>query len=232
MTDIPRTTLTGGTEDDDHELDDMDEDENKDTRHTKRRWDQRITRDDELEESEDEEEAHANGVRPQDGQIKRRNIMDYQNANAAASDVEMESGMASPVVAEVDDIITAKATAANAEVIAEIMEDKTLHPAAVGTGEAGPSNAASRAPSPMPTVVDMDGDTEMGEELRESELVSEAVTGPMIVPPSPKKSVTPATEEAPNEVEAAKVKQEGEAERSEKDVAGEVAIENAKAAEA
>jgi histone deacetylase 1/2 len=231
MTDIPRTTLTGGTEDDDHELDDMDEDDNKDTRNTKRRWDQRITRDDELEESEDEEEAHANGVRPQDGQTKRRNIMDYQNVNAAASDVDMDSGMASPVAVEVDDLVTAKAIEANAEVIAEIMEEKTLHPAAAETREAGPSNAASRAPSPMPTVIDVDGDTEMGDEVPEPESVSEFVTGSMVVPQSPKMSVTPATEDALKTVKA-EVKQEVEAERSEKDIAGEVAAETAKAAEA
>jgi histone deacetylase 1/2 len=227
MTDIPRTTLTGGTEDDDHELDDMDEDDNKDTRHTKRRWDQRITRDDELEDSEDEEEAHANGVRPQDGQIKRRNIMDYQNANAAASDVDMDSGMATPIAAnEVDDIVTAKATEANAEVNAELMEQKALDPAAAETREAGPSNAASRAPSPKPTVVDKDGDTEMGGELPEP--VVEIAPEPIIPPRSPKKSVTPLVEEAPNSIEAARVKQEGEAEQAEKDVS-EVATEAAKA---
>ncbi|EPE24737.1 Arginase/deacetylase [Glarea lozoyensis ATCC 20868] len=233
MTDIPRTTLTGGTEDDDHELDDMDEDDNKDTRHTKRRWDQRITRDDELEESEDEEEAHANGVRPQEGQIKRRNIMDYQNANAAASDVDMDSGIASPVAAnDVDDLVTAQATEANAEVIADIMDEKGIEPGSTETGEAGPSNSASRAPSPKAVVVDQDGDTEMGGDATEIETVAEAVPEAVIPSPSPKKSATPeAIEVALKPVEVAEVKQESEAERSEKDVEGETAAETAKAAE-
>src|SRR4051794_12780950 len=75
MTDVPRTTITGGIDEDEDILDDLDEDENVDTRSSKRRNDQRITRDDELDESEDEEENYKNGVRPQDGPSKRRNMM-------------------------------------------------------------------------------------------------------------------------------------------------------------
>lgn len=74
MQDVPREPLGGMTEEEEAELDDMDEDDNKDTRHTSRRWDQAITRDDELDESEDEEESKANGVRPQNGTPKRCNI--------------------------------------------------------------------------------------------------------------------------------------------------------------
>src|SRR5690349_7756169 len=98
MTDVPRTTIMGGVDDDEAELDDLDEDENKDVRSTKRRWDQRITREDEFEESDDEEENLANGgvSRPQNGASKRRNIMDYKNAHSAASDIEMDSAIATP----------------------------------------------------------------------------------------------------------------------------------------
>ncbi|KAE8450694.1 histone deacetylase [Mollisiaceae sp. DMI_Dod_QoI] len=83
MTEVPRTTLTGATDEDEDILDDEDEDMNKDVRSTKRRWDQRITRDDELDESEDEEEAKANGVSAKEGP-KRRNI-------SADPDIEMGS---------------------------------------------------------------------------------------------------------------------------------------------
>lgn len=65
-TEIPRTTIVGGTEDDENAANDMDEDENKDVRVTKRELDARITRDDEFEESGDEKEAaNAYGVRRQ-----------------------------------------------------------------------------------------------------------------------------------------------------------------------
>src|SRR3954465_3689211 len=74
MTDVPRTTMMGGMDDEEDELDDLDEDENMDIRATKRQLDQRIARDDELDESDAEEEE-----RPRNGP-KRRNIMDYQNA--------------------------------------------------------------------------------------------------------------------------------------------------------
>lgn len=89
LTEVPRTTLTGATDEDDDILDDEDEDMNKDVRTTKRRWDQRVTRDDEIDESEDEEEARANGVTPKDVP-KRRNI-------SAGPDVEMGSASPAPI---------------------------------------------------------------------------------------------------------------------------------------
>jgi histone deacetylase 1/2 len=229
MTDVPRTTIMGGTDDDDAELDDLDEDENKDTRHTKRRWDLRVTRDDELDESEDEDESRANGVRPQNGVAKRRNIMDYQNANTAASDVEMDSGVVTPEVRnDVDDMVTALATEANAEVNAELMQQKTLEAAAAETREVGPSNAPSRADSPKP-VVDREGDVDMTEAAPEAE--------PKAPTPAPEKaaspaatvvSVTPAvttTEAVAESADTAVVKQEGQAERTDKDVTAETSTE-------
>jgi histone deacetylase 1/2 len=88
LTEVPRTTLAGTTDEDEDILDDEDEDMNKDVRTTKRSWDQRVTRDDELDESEDEEEARANGVTPKDGP-KRRNV-------SAGPDVEMETASPAP----------------------------------------------------------------------------------------------------------------------------------------
>lgn len=229
MTDVPRTTIMGGTDDDDAELDDLDEDENKDTRHTKRRWDQRVTRDDELDESEDEDESRANGVRPQNGVAKRRNIMDYQNANTAASDVEMDSGVVTPEVRnDVDDMVTALATEANAEVNAELMQQKTLEAAAAETREVGPSNAPSRADSPKP-VVDREGDVDMTEAAPEAE--------PKAPTPAPEKAASPAatvvsatpavttTEAVAESADTAVVKQEGEAERTDRDVTAETSTE-------
>jgi histone deacetylase 1/2 len=230
MTDVPRTTITGGTDEDEDIADDMDEDDNKDARSTKRRWDQRITRDDEFEESDDEEQDRANGVRQQNGAAKRRNIMDYQNPNPAASDVEMDSGIPTPARAEPDDAVTAMATEANAEVNAELMEQKALD-ATVESGELGPSNAPSRAHSPKPTI-DTEGDVDM----TGSDPVPEVkAPSPVSIPPSSPKAVVEAappavtpTEPASETTDAAVVKEEGETERTDADVTAETSTEIAK----
>jgi histone deacetylase 1/2 len=231
MTDVPRTTLIGGADDEDDVMDDLDDDENKDTRHTKRRWDQRITRDDELDESEDEEESRANGVQVQAGQPKRRNIMDFQNANAAASDVEMDSGIATPEVQHpVDGVVTAMATEANAEVNAELMEKKTLDVAAVDAGEAGPSNAPSRAQSAIPTVAATDGDVDMADapdaptEAKVEPAAEKAADVPEKEPEAPAPTET-AAEPVATATDPVEAKQEGEAGRTDKDVEAEASTE-------
>jgi histone deacetylase 1/2 len=229
MTDVPRTTIMGGTDDDDAELDDLDEDENKDSRYTKRRFDQRIARDDELDDSEDDEEARANGVTPQNGTLKHRNIMDYQNSNTVASDVEMDSGIATPVLNDVDDMATAMATEANAEVNAEVMEQKSRSLTAAETGEAGPSNAPSRSHSVKPHLtVDNEGDVDMTEPAPEP--AGQAPTSTAEAPISPTATVGPATPapaatEPTAETDAATVKEKGEAERQNADVTGEASKE-------
>lgn len=92
MTDVPREPLVDGMDDEgDAILDDLDEDENKDKRFTRRRFDQYVEKDGELSESEDEEEAAANGVRPQQNGLKRRNQVNYRT-------LDLESGVESGVV--------------------------------------------------------------------------------------------------------------------------------------
>jgi histone deacetylase 1/2 len=234
MTDIPRTTMLGGTEEDEAELDDLDEDENKDTRVTQRQWDKHITRDDEFEESDDEEMAHENGVRPQNGVPKRRNIMDYQNPNTVTSDVEMDSGVATPGQNDVDDMTTAMATEANAEVNAEIMGQKSRSLSAIETGEAGPSNAPSRSHSAKPQV-DNEGDVDMTEPDPTS--AAQVPTPAAEAPLSPTATVAaatpaPATTEPTVEVDTSVMKEEGEAERQDADVTGEASKEIAEQSEA
>lgn len=95
MTDVPRDP-EGMDDEADALLDDLDEDENKDTRYTKRRWDKYVEKDGELSDSEDEDENEANGVRRQPQAHKRRNMMDYQNSLALPDDKEPESGAATP----------------------------------------------------------------------------------------------------------------------------------------
>ena len=84
QTDVPRDP-EGFNDEAEAELDDMDEDDNPDSRFTKRRWDKYIEKDGELSESEDEEENAANGgVHKRTGK-RRRNILDYRNPLAAPS---------------------------------------------------------------------------------------------------------------------------------------------------
>lgn len=216
-TEIPRTTLTGGTEDDEDAMDDEDEDMNADNRMTKRRFDQHIERDDEFEDSDFEEEARANGVLPQEGVRKRRNIMDYQNANGVASDIEMDSSAGSPPRNDVDDMVTALATEANAEVNAELMEQKKLDAAALETAELGPSNAPSRAHSIKP--VDGQGDVDMTADNAEPEVGTPKSTAKV----SPPALIAPGGPVAGSTVEAAK--QAGEAERMDADITAEASTE-------
>lgn len=94
MTDVPRGPLVEGMDDEaDAILDDLDEDENKDKRFTKRRFDQYIEREGELSESEDEEEQAANGVRRQPNSMKRRNKVNYRNLDG---DSGIDSGIVTP----------------------------------------------------------------------------------------------------------------------------------------
>ncbi|KAE8133049.1 hypothetical protein BDV38DRAFT_259498 [Aspergillus pseudotamarii] len=97
MTDVPRDPLVEGMDDEaDAILDDLDEDENKDKRFTKRRFDQYVEKPGELSDSEDEEENAANGVRRQPGIMKRRNQVNYRNLDVESG---LESGIATPAEA-------------------------------------------------------------------------------------------------------------------------------------
>lgn len=84
----PLTSLQRGMEsDDEDEMDDEDADQNPDVRVTQRQRDQQVEADGELYDgSEDEEYEDGLGVRRQPGQKRRRNIMDFQNPNAASED--------------------------------------------------------------------------------------------------------------------------------------------------
>lgn len=94
MTDVPRDP-EGMNDEADAELDDLDEDENPDSRYSKRRWEKYVEKDGELSDSEDEEMNEANGVRKQpNGPKRRRNMMDFQNPMAVPDD-NMASGAVS-----------------------------------------------------------------------------------------------------------------------------------------
>ncbi|RKF59155.1 Histone deacetylase RPD3 [Golovinomyces cichoracearum] len=96
LTEVPRTTILGGTEEDENIANDMDEDENKDVRTTKRQFDARVSRDDEFEESGDEREAFAAyGIHRQTGANKRRNIMDHKSSNSRIMEPQADNSKSS-----------------------------------------------------------------------------------------------------------------------------------------
>ncbi|KAI1743281.1 hypothetical protein F4680DRAFT_456913 [Xylaria scruposa] len=131
MQDVPRQSLGAMTDEDDAELDDMDEDENKDVRVTQRQWENRIERDDEYEESDNEELERVNGVHRNGS--SRRPFLDYRN-----SDVEGDSGIATPTNGTIENVIKSKETD---EVVMKDVED-IAQDAAI---EAGESSADAKA---------------------------------------------------------------------------------------
>ena len=85
MTDVPRDP-EGLDDEADAVLDDLDEDENPDTRYTQRRWDKYTEKEGELSESEDEEGNERNGVQKTRPARRRMNLLDYPNTHAAPDD--------------------------------------------------------------------------------------------------------------------------------------------------
>ncbi|PQE20297.1 putative histone deacetylase protein [Rutstroemia sp. NJR-2017a BBW] len=236
MQDVPRTTLAGTTDEDDAIMDDLDDDENPDTRHTQHRNDKRVARDDEFDESDDEEGNRANGAFPQSGQPRQR--------NQTYSDVDMNSGVATPEIQSDREIkAPTPVTEANAQVNAELLEQKVQDESMVEATELGPSNAPSPAHTPKVAPADNDGDVDMTDS-------AEVETTVAAQPPSPTASIAPeasANVAVNNEAVAANAatipetsvpepevvakKEEGETERQASEVAGEAVTEVAQKSE-
>ena len=97
MTDIPRDSL-GMNDDDEAALDDLDEDENTDKRHTQRRADQYIQKNGELSDSEDDEMDIDGNGRPAPSR-KRRIVQNYRHimdVGGNDSGIETGSGVGTP----------------------------------------------------------------------------------------------------------------------------------------
>ena len=170
MTDVPRDSMAMNDEDD-AILDDLDEDENPDKRHTKRRFDQMIEKDGELSDSEDEEMKEANGVRRQPGAPKRKNQINYRNLTEfVGADSGVDSGAGTPQVGS--------SLPDN-----DVDEEMNLGDAAPTNGESqtgqlattNGSAAVSSAHSPVPAAdTNGDGDVQM----------EDSTTAPVASPPS------------------------------------------------
>lgn len=141
MTDVP-PDMQGMDDEADAIFDDEDEDENMDSRYTRRRWDKYTEKDGELSESEDEEGNERNGVRTT-RQARKRNIMDYQNTSAVPDDEEE----------------LLKALNGNEEV--EGPKTNGTVPEAISN-----ANSSPKSSPPLPPTIDAppDQDVEMGED--------------------------------------------------------------------
>ena len=184
MTDVPRD-IEGYDDDADAILDDLDDDENKDSRHTKRRWDKYVEKEGELSESDDEEEAAANGVRKQPGATKRRNIMDYRNPSAP--DYPEDSAAASPENMEssngAEGTLPNFGTNSGAGVV---NESRTVTPA-----------QGSKEGELADTTVDIDGDVDMEHTVAAPEIEARAVRAQVTPPLSPPEAANAHTAGAP-----------------------------------
>ncbi|KAK0734668.1 hypothetical protein B0T26DRAFT_819936 [Lasiosphaeria miniovina] len=148
MTDVPRTGF-GMSDEQEDELDDLDEDENKDTRVSQRQWEKNVERQDEFEDDDDDEMAQANGIFRPNG--RRPGIMDFQNPNAVDDGMEIDSGVATPAAAPID-------TAVDND---ETMVDETEEQAA--EAETAAEEASTVQAEAEPVKADADGDVDMAE---------------------------------------------------------------------
>ncbi|KAI9816719.1 MAG: histone deacetylase [Thelocarpon impressellum] len=249
MTDVPRDP-EGMDDEADAILDDLDEDENKDTRYTKRRWDKYVEKDGELSESDDEEEAERNGVRKQANQPKRRNLMDYHNVNAP-TDFDSAAGTPEPNETQpTAEGVTAETDAGASGEVPDEAKSASEETPAPNESSSTPSQNASPPAPPM----DQDGDVEMdsapaapNDTQPEAPAAGPQVTTPPLspttalegsalgaAPPTPPAQPTapPAQDEEMDEgdtlEESAIAREEGEAEREQQDVKAEKAAENSK----
>jgi len=185
MTNVPND-IEGMDDEADAELDDLDEDENKDTRYTQRRWETHVDKDGELSESEDESTNKRNGILRQPGQRKRMNIMDYQNADAVP---DVESGVATPASASLNGD-AAIVAAVNGELHEDIMKAKASASPPNGVGAPVVASKNASVAASVASNASRNGDVEMGEALTTAapattEPMTTAVSGQLTPPQSP-----------------------------------------------
>ncbi|KAH8693834.1 histone deacetylase RpdA/Rpd3 [Talaromyces proteolyticus] len=254
MTDVPRDPLLDGLDDEaDAIMDDLDEDENKDKRYTKRRFDQYIEKAGELSDSEDEEENAANGIHRQPGAVRRRNHVNHLNLDVA--DSGLDSGIATPrdqssVPDQDEDMdLTADSSADKPEQTSSTERRQSPHGAAAphadenGVTEANETavtEGTTRPESPASVLNEAHSDVDM-EDATVPSAAAEAVTterngGQEETPPASPPASAPAPEEAPSAEltpapAGAAPKTEGAAEKSEQPAADEAKEQDAAAAE-
>jgi histone deacetylase 1/2 len=165
MQDVPRQPFGGMTEEEEAALNDLDEDENKDERMTDHRWDKRLQNEAEFEESDDEGAA-ANGLAPRRNGAKRT-FNDFRN-----SDMEVDSGIASPangVATEEPSDKTRRSKSNDAEDVAGDAEKAKKEASDAATKESETSATDAKKNSK----VDEDGDVRMEDQAEETTIKKE-----------------------------------------------------------
>lgn len=223
MTDVPGN-IEGMDDEADAELDDLDEDENQDTRYTQRRWDKYVEKDGELSDSENEDENQRNGIVNARPGKRRRNMMDYQNANAVP---DFESGIDSPAPGSVNG-------AAEAQVANGAIHNAILRAKASASPAAPPQGTVASQPS-LSSNASVRGDVEMADGTGAAPSPAAAVVASVLTPPDSPPVDLPVTAantstditmgEASDETIAATVKDTAVAERQEENTNGEAVTE-------
>lgn len=191
MQDVPPDFPQTMTEEEEAELEDLDEDENKDVRMTQRQWENRVERDNEYEESDNEDLDRANGVHPQNGDSagRKRQFADYQK-----SDLDDESAAPTPTNGNTaDNVIKSKELD---EVMEDAQPEKEAEPEGIAAQEEQLKNAQVAAASNTDGDGDVDMETEEAPKAPENaDVKQEDATSPK--PAEPAESPKPADAKAP-----------------------------------
>jgi histone deacetylase 1/2 len=191
MQDVPPDFPQTMTEEEEAELEDLDEDENKDVRMTQRQWENRVERDNEYEESDNEDLDRANGVHPQNGDSagRKRQFADYQK-----SDLDDESAAPTPTNGNTaDNVIKSKELD---EVMEDAQPEKEAEPEGIAAQEEQLKNAQVAAASNTDGDGDVDMETEEAPKAPETaDVKQEDATSPK--PAEPAESPKPADAKAP-----------------------------------
>ncbi|KAI5787611.1 histone deacetylase 1 [Peziza echinospora] len=209
LTDVPRDTEAFNEED--GILDDMEEDgEGADQRYTQRRWDQRVERDNELSESEDE---GMNGAKRHNGVKKRRNERNHKETGQQSGTA---SGVMTPVPPTSAPDASTAAKTGDAEEPTDEMEievDEDTHE----SSNLRETNSSKASEKDAPTSTTEDNDVDMGDATEKAGSLVEA-TASKTEAPEPARaqemevddSTAPAPEKVQKEEVEAVIKTEGD----------------------
>lgn len=157
MQDVPRQGLNVMSDEDEAALDDEDEDNNPDVRLTQRGFDKRVVADNEIEESDDEDMAEANGVFRTNG--KRKGIQDHKNPYAQEEESKQPTPEPEVLAAALEKVANEDGDETMEDVEAQIHEENEAEQVAEPEPEPVPQDTA---PS-VGTHIDTDGDVDMAE---------------------------------------------------------------------
>ena len=212
MQDVPRKPFGGMTDEEEAELNDLDEDENKDTRMTELQWDKQVENPAEFEPSEDDDLAKANGATRQNG--NKRSFTDHQHDDSEDADGKRTRN-SNGAQKEVQDPAADEAHDPNDDTIEDVATSEKNEPEPAAE-KSGPEETTETEK----TAVDDDGDVGMADsaaaedttKIKKEDAEPESVTEAPA--PEPENEDRPAQEEA--STAAPEASNQADAETSEK----------------